>query len=256
MKTKIAALAGLALLLPLASCGQSEDGDDKADETVTLHVFAAASLTDTFTELGEQFEADHDGVKVEFNFDGSSNLVTQIQEGAPADVFASADEANMEKATGDDLVEGEPADFATNTLQIVTPPDNPAGIEDLSDLASDDVDVVLCAPEVPCGAASETVEKAAGIEIDPVSEEQKVTDVLGKVTAGEADAGLVYVTDATGAGDDVKAIDFAEAEDAVNIYPIGALAGSKNADLAQEFVDLVTSSEGQKVLADAGFGAP
>lgn len=253
MKTRITALAGLALLLPLASCGQS--GDDDSEETVTLQVFAAASLTDTFTEIGEKFEAENDGVKVEFSFGGSSDLVTQIQQGAPADVFASADEANMEKATDDDLVDGEPIDFASNTLQIVTPPGNPAGVEDLSDLASDDVDVVVCAPEVPCGSATQKVADAADIEINPVSEESQVTDVLGKVTAGEADAGLVYVTDATGAGDDVEAIDFPEAEDAVNIYPIATLADSKNADVAKDFVDFVTGSEGQGILADAGFGS-
>ena len=171
-------------------------------------------------------------------------------------MFASADTANMDKAVADDLVEGDPVNFASNTLEIAVPPDNPAGVTSLTDLAKPGTKVVVCAPQVPCGAAAQKVEKAAGVNIKPVSEEQTVTDVLTKVETGEADAGLVYVTDVKAAGDKVKGITFPESSSAVNTYPIAALADSKNADLAKEFVDLVTGTEGQEVLADAGFAKP
>lgn len=249
-----ALLLAAGLLVAMAGCGSDDDKKDAKSETTTLTVFAAASLTKTFTEIGEKFEAEHDGVKVSFSFAGSSDLVAQIQQGAPADVFASADTANMDKAADD--VEGSPVNFATNVLQIATPPDNPAGISSLQDLAKPDVKVVVCAPEVPCGAATVKVEDSAGIDIKPVSEESSVTDVLGKVTANEADAGLVYVTDVTGAGDSVKGISFPESSAAVNTYPIAALSASKHADLADEFVDFVTGSVGQGILSAAGFGQP
>jgi molybdate transport system substrate-binding protein len=192
-------------------------------------------------------------VRVEFNFAGSSDLVAQIQEGAPADVFASADEANMEKLTADDLAASDPQTFASNTLEIAVPPGNPAGIASFQDLAKPGLNLVLCAPEVPCGAAAQTVAESAGVELKPVSEEQSVTDVLAKVTSGEADAGLVYVTDVMAAGDDVEGIQFPEASSAVNVYPIATVADSKNADLAQEFVNLVLGDTGQKILRDLEF---
>jgi molybdate transport system substrate-binding protein len=243
-------LGATLLLVGAAAC----EGDDDADTTLT--VFAAASLTTSFEELGEQFEESHDGVEVEFNFAGSSDLVSQIQGGAPADVFASADEANMAKITADGLNDSEPQLFATNTLEIAVPPDNPAGVQTFQDLAKPDLNLVICAPDVPCGAAAQVVAESAGVELQPVSEEQSVTDVLGKVTSGEADAGLVYVTDVIAAGDDVQGIEFPESSTVVNLYPIATVADSENADLAQEFVDLVLSDEGQQVLADAGFGRP
>ena len=225
-------------------------------EEVTLTVFAAASLTKTFTALGEAFEADHPGVTVSFNFAGSSDLVARIQQGAPADVFASADEKNMVKATDESLIAGEPVISATNVLSIAVPPDNPAGVKTLADLARDDVQLVICAPEVPCGAATVKVAEAASLTFKPVSEEAKVTDVLAKVASGDADAGLVYATDVAGAEGKVLGIDFPESANAVNRYPIGALANSAHADLAAEFVALVTGEAGQKVLGDAGFGKP
>jgi molybdate transport system substrate-binding protein len=223
-------------------------------QEATLTVFAAASLTATFTDLGEAFEAANPGVKVGFAFAGSSDLVAQLQQGARADVFASADQANMKKATDASLIAGTPVIFATNVLSIAVPPDNPAGIKALADLARDGVKVVLCAPQVPCGAAAAKVQQAAGITINPVSEESKVTDVLAKVASGDADAGLVYATDVKGAAGKVAGIDFPESAGAVNDYPIGAVAASKNAGLAKAFVDLVVGTLGQQVLADAGFG--
>jgi len=247
-------LATLALVLATSACG-GEDSDGGADEQV-LTVYAAASLTSSFTELAEQFEDDNEGVTVELAFAGSSDLVAQILSGAPADVFASADLANMDKLTAEDLQGSEPAVFATNTLQIATPPDNPGGISELADLAEEDLAVVVCAPEVPCGAAAVAVAEEAGITLAPDSEEQSVADVLGKVRAGEADAGLVYVTDVIAAAGDVLGIDVPESDVVVNDYPIVTLADSDRAELAQAFVDLVLGEEGRQVLADAGFGTP
>ncbi len=162
----------------------------------------------------------------------------------------------MDKATGDSLTATAPVNFASNTLEIAVPPGNPARITDLADLAKSGVKVVLCAPAVPCGSAAATVETAAKIDIKPVSEEQSVTDVLGKVTTGEADAGLVYVTDIKGAGDKVEGVEFPESSSAVNTYPIATLKSSKNAAVAVAFLAAVTGDPGQGVLASAGFAKP
>lgn len=219
-------------------------------------MFAAASLGSVFAEVAEEFEAAREGVEVQLNLAGSSGLAAQIREGAPADVFASADPAGMDSVAEQGLLGSEPQDFAANTLQIAVPAGNPAGVRGLADLSGDDLDLVVCAPEVPCGAAAQRVADSAGVELSPVSEEQSVTDVLNKVVTGEADAGLVYVTDVIGAGDDVEGVELAESGAAVNRYPIATIATSENADLAQEFVDLVLSETGQDILADAGFARP
>jgi molybdate transport system substrate-binding protein len=249
-----ARLLALGTLLVATTCVACRgDDSDTGGGTATLTVFAAASLTTTFEQIGEEFEKEHDGVKVEFSFGGSSDLVAQIQQGAPADVLASADTANMDKVTADDLQADDPQDFASNTLEIAVPPDNPAGIASFADLAKDGVNVVVCAPAVPCGAATVRAEEATGVDLQPVSEEQSVTDVLAKVTSGEADAGLVYVTDVAAAGDDVLGIILPESGDIVNTYPIVALEGAADPTLAQEFVDLVLSDTGQSILGDAGF---
>lgn len=251
MRRLLAAAAAIALLVPLAGCGGSDD-----ETSTTLTVYAAASLTSTFGELATDFEEQHPGTDVQLSFGGSSDLVTQIQEGAAADVFASADVATMHKLTSDDLADGEPQDFATNVLEIAVPPGNPAGLTGLKDLAAAGVNLVVCAPEVPCGAAARAVAAAAGVTLAPVSEEQSVTDVLAKVTSGEADAGLVYRTDVEGAGDDVEGIEFPEADSVVNTYPIAVVAGSDQPALAQKFLDVVLGDAGRRVLADAGFGPP
>jgi molybdate transport system substrate-binding protein len=243
-----AALAAAVLVLGGCS-GAGGTGD-------TLTVYAASSLTSSFDQLADTFQADHDGVTVRFNYAGSSDLVAQIQEGAPADVFASADQANMDKLSDADLTGSDPVPFASNTLEIVVPADNPAGITSMKDLEKPGVDVVVCAPEVPCGAAATRLAEAAQVKLTPVSEEQKVTDVLAKVESGEADAGLVYVTDVQGAGDAVLGIPVPQASAAVNVYPIATVAGSDHQRLAQEFVDLVLSTQGQQVLQDAGFAPP
>jgi molybdate transport system substrate-binding protein len=243
-------LLTLALLLSLTACG-GDDGED-----VTLTVFAAASLTASFEQVAERFEDEHEGVDVELSFGGSSDLATQIEEGAPADVFASADTATMDELADAGLTGGDPQDFATNTLEIAVPPGNPVGVQTFQDLAAPGLALVVCAPEVPCGAAAQQVAEGAGVTLEPVSEEQSVTDVLGKVTSGEADAGLVYVTDVLAAGDDVEGIEFPEARSVVNVYPIAPVDGSEAADLAREFVELVLDETGQGILADHGFGTP
>lgn len=219
--------------------------------TGTLTIYAAASLKASFDELAADFEDEHPGVDVQpIVYDGSSTLATQLLEGAPADVFASADEKNMDKVA--ELV-ADPRLFATNTLVIAVPQGNPAQVEGLADLAS--VTTVLCAVEVPCGAASQTLLERVGVAVTPASSEQNVTAVLTKVESKDADAGLVYATDAAGS-DLVEAIVPPEAAEVVNRYPIAALTGSANPDAAQAFVAFVLGAEGQRVLASYGFGAP
>ncbi len=254
-----AALLALGILLPAALSGCAAQGsapDSRAGGTPsdTITVFAAASLKATFTELARTFEAEHPGTKVTLSFAGSSELASQLSQGAPADVFASADTANMKKVQDAGLADGTPKDFATNTLAIAVPPGNPAGIASLQDLARPGIKLVTCARQVPCGAATAKVAQAAGLALRPVSEENAVTDVLGKVTSGEADAGLVYGTDIKAAGSSAKGIPFPEAGSAVNTYPIAGIATGRNKATAQAFLDLVTGPEGQKVLGAAGFG--
>ncbi|WP_442791784.1 molybdate ABC transporter substrate-binding protein [Mycolicibacterium sp. ND9-15] len=255
MKSIVGIAAVLSVSALAAGCSSSQNGSSTGIAG-DLTVLAAASLKSTFTELGAKFETAHPGTKVTFNFAGSSDLATQLGQGAPGDVFASADTNNMTKAVDAGLVSGGPVNFAANTLTIVTPPENPGHIASFADLARPGLQVVVCAPQVPCGSATDRIEKATGVTLAPVSEESAVTDVLGKITSGQADAGLVYVTDAAGAGDKVTAIPFPESSEAVNTYPIAVLKGSTNPQAAQEFVELVTSPEGQGVLTAAGFAKP
>ena len=219
-------------------------------------VFAAASLKKSFTEIGGQFTTDNPGSEIEFSFAGSSDLVTQLTQGAPADVFASADITNMTKAADAGLLDANPVTFASNTLTIAVAPGNPNKITSLKDLAQQDISVVVCAPSVPCGAAAQKVEQAAAVRLNPVSEESSVADVLNKVVTGQADAGLVYVTDVQGAGETVTGVGFPEAAGAVNTYPIAVLKQSAHGDLARKFVDLVTGESGRKILGAAGFAEP
>jgi len=254
---RVGAVAALVTLVT-AGCGASKDTAPPATDATggKLMVFAAASLKKSFTDIGEQFKTENPGSDVEFTFAGSSDLVTQLTQGAPGDVFASADTNNMDKAAKANLLAGSPVYFASNTLTIVVSPGNPKKIESFRDLTRPGLAVVTCAPQVPCGSATQKVEKASGVQLDPVSEESQVTDVLTKVTTGQADAGLVYVTDAQGAGDKVTAVAFPESADAVNVYPIATLKQSKNPSLATKFVDLVTGEAGAKVLTSAGFAKP
>lgn len=247
----LAAAAAFALAPLLAATGCGDGGEERV-----LTVYAAASLTSSFEELAGRFEADNEGVTVELVLAGSSDLVAQVLSGAPADVLASADQATMDTLTAEGLEGSEPQVFATNTLQLVVPPDNPGEVSSLADLSREDLAVVVCAPEVPCGAASLALAEGAGVALAPDSEEQSVADVLGKVRAGEADAGLVYVTDVIAAAGEVLGIEVPESSAVVNDYPIATVAGSDEAELARAFVDLVLGEEGREVLAEAGFGTP
>lgn len=244
---------GVALALVLATA-LAASGCTGASER-RLVVFAAASLNKVFPTIAQQFEAAHPGVTVTFTFDGSSGLVDQLKGGARADVFASADENNMTKAVDARLVSGDPAIFARNVLTLVTPPGNPAGITGLNDSLTGHK-LVICAAEVPCGSATAALATKLGVTLKPVSEESKVTDVLGKVTSGEADAGVVYATDAKGAGDAVQTVAIDGADQVVNNYPIAVLSGGAEPGLAGEFVTAVTSQAGREVLTGAGFLQP
>jgi len=243
------------LLAAFFAAALAVTGCTSASSQRQLTVFAAASLTKVFTALGTQFEASHPGVKVAFTFDGSSGLVDQLKGGAKADVFASADQNNMTKVVDAKLTTGTPAIFARNILTLVVPPDNPGKVTGLNS-SLDGKKLVVCAPEVPCGSATNTLAAKLGVTLKPVSQESKVTDVLGKVASGEADAGIVYVTDAAGAAGKVKAIDIEGADEVVNNYPIVVLSAAPQPELAAQFVSLVTSAEGTKALTDAGFLAP
>jgi molybdate transport system substrate-binding protein len=255
-RTRAIAAAALAAVTLITGCGSGEKPSPENTSGGRLMVFAAASLKGTFTEIGRQFTTENPSASVDFNFAGSSDLVTQLTQGAPADVFASADTKNMDKAAAAGLLAGDPVNFAANTLTIAVAPGNPKQISSFKDLTKPGTAVVVCAPQVPCGSATQKVEKATGVTLAPVSEESSVTDVLNKVTTGQADAGVVYVTDAIGVGNKVTAVPFPESSGAVNTYPIAALKQSANAALAKSFVDYVTSEAGQKVLSQAGFAKP
>ncbi|WP_413455550.1 molybdate ABC transporter substrate-binding protein [Glutamicibacter sp. FR1] len=244
---RLRALAGLAAaVLALAGCSASGSSDQSASEPITIS--AAASLQSAFEQISEEFTAQHPEVRIaSISYDGSSTLATQILEGANVDVFASADERNMLEVTEAGFGH-EPVIFASNTMVIAVPQDNPADIESLQDLSQ--ATMVLCAPQVPCGAASQRLLEASGVQVTPASQEQNVTAVLQKVAAGEADAGLVYATDVLDDGN-VAAIVPDGAEDIVNTYPIAALGENPG---AQAFVDFVSSERGQQILEEHGFG--
>lgn len=248
-----------ALALTLAGCSSSNGSGSTTATSApprTLTVFAAASMTSTFNDLGKDFQQQNPGVTVTFNYAGSQALAQQLTNGASADVFASANQSTMKTVTDAGLATGTAQVFATNVLQIVVPPDNPAGVSSFQDLAKPGLKLVTCATSVPCGAATQTVEQATGITLSPVSQEQAVTDVLTKVRTGEADAGLVYKTDVLSAGSAVKGVSFPESSKAINTNYIVSLKNAPQSELAGKFVDLVMSDAGQQVLQDAGFGAP
>jgi molybdate transport system substrate-binding protein len=262
-RVRVLLAAGLGASLTLAAgCGST--GDDSSASSgssgkgggKTLFVFAAASLTGTFTSLGTSFEGSHPGVQVKFNFGGSSALAQQITQGAPADVFAAASPATMKTVTDAKDAAGAPATFVRNRLEIAVPPGNPGKVKAFKDLADPKLKVVECAPEVPCGAAALKALAAAGLKVKPVSQEQDVKAALTKVQLNEADAALVYRTDVKAAGGKVIGIDFPEAAKAINDYPIVTLAKAPQPGLAKEFVQLVLSAQGKAVLGQAGFESP
>ncbi len=252
-------VAALVLLAGCSSGGADAAASGGADDgrlSGTLTVFAAASLTDVFTDLGGELRAENPGLVVRFSFAGSSGLATQIVQGAPADVFASANEEQMQVVTEEGRTAGEPEVFTTNELQIVVPAGNPAGVSGLEDFARGDLALALCAPEVPCGSAARDVFDAAGVTPEPDTYEEDVRAALTKVEIGELDAALVYASDVIAAGDDVAGIGFPEAADAVNRYPVCVLTDARNPAAADAFIALVRSGAGQRALADAGFRAP
>jgi molybdate transport system substrate-binding protein len=246
---RVACLA-LVAVLGAAGCGSSEAS---GGERVT--VFAAASLTDVFERLSGQFRDEHPGVELNIQYAGSSSLSRSIIEGAPVDVFASADEEQMAAVADVDLAV-EPVVFATNVLTIAVPKGNPAGITGLADFARDDLALAICAPEVPCGTAAERLFAAAGVTAVPDTLEEDVRAALTKVELGEADAALVYASDVRAMRATVDGIDVPEADGVVNRYPIAVLRDDEYPGAAQEFVDLVLSDDGARALTDYGFRLP
>jgi molybdate transport system substrate-binding protein len=250
--TSVVALLGLAL----AACGGSGSSDQPAaPPPQTLTVSAAASLTEVYQGLAQQFQAANPGTTVKFNFGGSDQLAQQVVQGAPADVLATASSKTMQTAVAAGKIQGEPVIYATNKLQIAVAPNNPKQITSLQALAAPGVTSVVCAPAVPCGAAATAAEKAAGVTLQPVSEEQDVKGVLTRVETGNADGGLVYVTDVKSAQGKVAGVDFpqATAQGVTQSYPIGVVTGSQNAQLAQSWVSFVTGPQGKAALQQAGF---
>lgn len=246
----LAACSGSPASAPSDSTGSaSAPTDARRSEVIVL---AAASLQGAFEDIARDVEADHPDLAITFDFQGSQDLVSALAEGSAADVLATANESTMDDAVAQSLV-GTQEEFATNVLTLIVPEGNPAGITGL-DSSLDGADLVVCAPEVPCGAATVELAAALGIDLDPVSEEQKVTDVRGKVESGQADAGIVYATDAA-AAQGVEQIDVPDAG-VVNHYPIALTRSSTNTAGAQVFIDAVLGPEGQGVLASYGFGPP
>ncbi len=249
----------------LAGCGSSSSGSSAASASASssastslsgsITVFAASSLLGTFTQLGKQFEAAHPGAKVTFSFGASSALATQIVNGAPADVFASASPTNMQQvvAAGD---ASNPATFASNVMEVAVPPANPAGVTSVNDLAKSSVKVALCQPQVPCGSTAAKVFANAKVTVKPVTLEPDVKSVLGKVELDAVDAGMVYVTDVKAAGAKVTGVQIPADLNASTSYPIAAISKSGDAATAQAFAAYVLSPAGQSVLAAAGFEKP
>lgn len=252
MRRALAALA--AVVMATAACSSStatEGGSGKLGGSI--RVDAASSLTEAFDALKTRFEHARPGTKIDISYGASSDLSTQIAEGAPVDVFASASEQNMQALGGAAL---HPTDFVSNTLEIAIPPGNPGHVSSLADLAKPGVKVAVCDPAVPCGAVAAEVFKNAGLTVHPKASLADVKSTLAAVESGEVDAGLVYVTDVRAAGKDAKGIEIPRAVNASTTYPIAVLKRSRNPDLARAFVDYVLSDAGRQLLLAAGFEEP
>ncbi|MFJ9867085.1 molybdate ABC transporter substrate-binding protein [Streptomyces sp. NPDC101165] len=269
-RTRILQLAGAgaAALMALSACSSSSDDSSaksKASDSSSaaspklsgkVTVFAAASLKESFTTLGKEFEKAHPGTSVSFNFGGSDTLAASITSGAPADVFAAASPKTMAIVTDKQDAVGTPATFVRNQLEIATLPGNPDKVASLKDLTKSGLKVVLCDKTVPCGAAAQKALDASKLKLTPASYEQDVKAALTKVELKEADAAVVYKTDVKAAGDKVEGVEFPESAKAINDYPIALLKNAGNAAAAKAFIELVQSAEGQKVLSGAGFLKP
>jgi molybdate transport system substrate-binding protein len=264
MRRFVVVAAGLAVVAA-AGCSSSTSSKPTAASTGTrsvgtntsgsITVFAAASLQGTFTQLGKQFEAAHPGSKVTFSFGPSSGLATQIINGAPADVFASAAVKNMDQVVSAGKAAG-PSDFARNKMEVAVPPGNPGHVTSVDNLAKSSVKVAVCQPQVPCGVVAKEVFSNAKISVSPVTQETDVKSVLTKVELGDVDAGMVYVTDVKAAGSKVKGVKIPSSENATTTYPIATVSKSSHAATARAFVNYVLSPTGQKVLTAAGFEKP
>jgi molybdate transport system substrate-binding protein len=255
MKTRQVALAAAvtAVVLPLAACG----GDDDASgggKSATLTVLAASSLTDVFPRAAKVYEKSHPGTRIRFSFAGSQELAAQVRQGSPADALVTADTRTMDGLKSE--IEGTTAVIAKNRLTIATPKDNPAHVNALADLSRKDTKVVLAAPEVPVGRYSRQILDRQGLEVKAVSQEANVRAVLSKVELGEADAGIVYKTDATAAHGKVATVGIPDAQNAIASYPAATLKASQHADAASAFVKWLSGAKAQKLLRDAGFAQP
>lgn len=254
---RFAVVAAGVVAVAVAGCSSSSSTPSASStpQTGTITVFAAASLMDTFTQIGKQFEAAHKGDTVKFSFGPSSGLSTQITSGAPADVFASAAPANMDTVVkaGD---ASNPQTFAKNTMEVAVPPNNPAKVTSVKDLGKPSVKVAVCQAQVPCGVVAAEVFKNVGITVKPVTEATDVSSVVTAVETGNVDAGMVYVTNVLSEGNKLKGIPIPADDNASTLYPIATINGSKHESIAKEFVDYVLSPAGQKVLTAAGFEKP
>jgi molybdate transport system substrate-binding protein len=248
--------SGTTSSAPASGSHAAAGASGAAKPSGTLVVFAATSLTDAFNKIGAQFEAANPGVTVKFNYNGSSSLATQITQGAPADVFASASPKNMTTVTGQDLAVGTPKDFAANQGEIMVEAGNPGHVTSVDSLANPAVKVVTCAPEVPCGALATDIFEKAGVTVKAVSQEQNVGGVVTKVTLGEADAGIAYVTDVKANGSKTTGVPIPASENQVTDYPIAEIKGAPNATAAAAFISYVEGSSGQQVLKSFGFLPP
>lgn len=233
-----------ALTLAAAGCGVGAG-------TTELTVFAAGSLTDAFTDIKDLYEEQHPGVDVTLNFLASSDLATQIEQGAPADVFASADESNMQRVVDAGLTARGPKVFAHNKLEIIVPIGNPGNVGSLRDLEDEYLMLAICAEECPAGRYAREIIERAGLEVEPDSLEAEVKAVVTRVELGEADAGIVYVTDVLTAGDDVAGVEIPDEDNVIATYLLATLSDAPRA--ADEFVDLALSGEGQRILLEYGF---
>jgi molybdate transport system substrate-binding protein len=254
----VAAMMLFAALTIAGGCGRKSPSPHAPSRpaAASIKVFAAVPLKSAFTLLAGKFQTDNPGATVDFDFATSSQLANELAQGAAADIFASADNAQMDTVVKAGLTGSDPVNFATNTLVIVTAPGDPKQIHFFADLVKPGIRVAVCQSPMPCGVATQHIEDNAGLQLSPASEESTVSAVLAKVTSGEADAGLVYLTDARKAGNAINTVDFPESAEAVNVYPIAVLKHASQPALAQKFVNLVVSPTGEKVLNQAGFAGP
>jgi molybdate transport system substrate-binding protein len=251
----VAALTAVGVAGCSSSSSSSPSSTSSSPATGTITVFAAASLTGAFTQIGKQFQAAHKGDTVKFSFGPSSGLATEITSGAPADVFASASPKTMQEVVSAGDASG-PQDFAKNFAEAAVPPNNPAKVTSVKDLAKKSVKVALCQPQVPCGAVAAEVFKNVGITVKPVTLQPDVKSVLTQVELGNVDAGMVYVTDVMAAGAKVKGVPIPASENASTLYPIATISSSTHKSIAQAFMSYVLSPAGQQVLTAAGFQKP